>query len=242
MYLLVALLFWLFSFRPVMAQYAVWDTPVVQYDFEDMTDLSTNAKDKMGNNNLATYSTGASLPITGVGRYGRGLKFNGINNYAMAPDSAEFSQTGSFSIEAWVKITSIGSTGSFQTILSKWDETTDQRTFRLTINTDTDNRAWPQFQVSTDGTAANIKTVVGQTQILPNQWYLFQGYYNASLGTIYIYVNGVRENVTASVGSSLANTTSNFYLATTKTGASTYGNFLNGTIDEVRLITGTRKG
>jgi len=240
MYLLVALLFWLFSFRPVMAQYAIWDAPVVHYSFEEMADGNINIKDKMGNNNATTYDSGTSIPTIGVGKYGRGLKFNGSSNYAMAPDSAEFSQTGSFSVEAWVKITSIGSTGSFQTILSKWDETTDQRTFRLTINTDTDNRAWSQFQVSTDGTAGNIKTVIGQTQILPNQWYLFQGYYNASLGTIYIYVNGIRENVTASVGSSLTNTTSNFYLATTKTGASTYTSFLNGTIDEVRLITGTR--
>lgn len=240
MYLLVALLFWLVSFRPVMAQYAIWDTPIVQYSFEEMADGNINIKDKMGNNNATTYDSGTSLPTISVGKYGRGLKFNGSSNYAMAPDSAEFSQTGSFSVEAWVKITAIGSTGSFQTVLSKWDETADQRTFRLTINNGTDNRAFPQFQVSTDGTAGNIKTVIGQTQILPNQWYLLQGYYNASLGTIYIYVNGVRENATASVGGSLVNTTSNFYLATTKTGASTYTSFLNGIVDEVRLTTGTR--
>lgn len=240
MFLVIFLLIWLFSFRPAQAQYAIWDTPIVQYSFEEMADGNINIKDKVGNNNATTYDSGTSLPTIGVGKYGRGLKFNGSSNYAMAPDSAEFSQTGSFSVEAWVKITAIGATGSFQTVLSKWDETTDQRTFRLTINNGTDNRAFPQFQVSTDGTVGNIKTVIGQTQILPNQWYLLQGYYNASLGTIYIYVNGVRENATASVGGSLANTTSNFYLATTKTGASTYTSFLNGTIDEVRLTTGTR--
>ena len=192
MYLLVALLFWLVSFRPVMAQYAIWDTPVVYYDFENPN--SVNIKDKMGNNNITTYDSGTSLPISVVSKNNSwGLKFNGSSNYAMALDSASFSQTGSFSVEAWVKITSIGTTGSFQTILSKWDETTDQRTFRLTINTDTDNRAWPQFQVSTDGTSGNIKTVIGQTQILPNQWYLFQGYYKShSAGWLIIMT--VREN------------------------------------------------
>jgi len=241
MCLLIALLLWLFSFRQAAAQYAVWDTPVVQYDFEDMTDLSTNTKDKMGNNNIATYSTGASLPTTGVGKYGRGLKFNGINNYAMALDSTEFSQTGSFSIEAWVKFSAVSNvSGTIQTVLGKWDETTDIRSYRLTVETDSTGRNFPKFQVSTDGTAANIKTVMGQTQILPNQWYLLQGYYNASLSTIYIYVNGVREGTTASVGGALADTASNFYLATTKTGASTYSNFLNGTVDEVRLTTGAR--
>jgi len=240
MCLLVALLFWLVSFRPVVAQYAVWDAPVVYYSFNDVTANSINVKDQNGDNNATTYDSGTSLPTIFQGKYGQGLKFNGVSNYAMALDSNEFSQTGSFSVEAWVKVASIGSTGSFQTVLSKWDETTDQRTFRLIINNDTNNRAFPQFQISTDGTAANIKTVVGQTQILPNQWYLLQGYYNASSGTIYIYINGVREGATASVGGALADTTSNFYLATTKTGASTYASFLNGVVDDVRLITGTR--
>ncbi|MDD3940402.1 MAG: hypothetical protein PHQ01_02400 [Candidatus Pacebacteria bacterium] len=239
MYLLVALLFWLFSFQQAAAQYTVWDAPAVYYDFEIPN--STVVKDKSGNNNITIYGSGVSLPVTDIGKPGSGLKFNGINNYAMAPDSTEFSQTGSFSIEAWVKFSAVSNvSGTIQTVLGKWDETTDIRSYRLTVETDSTGRNFPKFQVSTDGTAANIKTVAGQTQILPNQWYLLQGYYNASLGTIYIYVNGVREGTTASVGGALADTASNFYLATTKTGASTYSNFLNGTVDEVRLTTGTR--
>ncbi|MCL4384109.1 LamG domain-containing protein [Patescibacteria group bacterium] len=240
MFLLLALIVWLLTVKPAQAQYTVWDTPVVYYDFNDMNAGNIAIKDKIGNNNATIYDSGTSLPTIDIGKYGQGLKFNGVSNYASAADSSQFSQTGSFSVEAWVKVTSVGTSGTFQTVVSKWDETTDQRSYRLTINNGSDSRAFPQFQVSTDGTAGNIKTVTGQTQIIANQWYLLQGYYNASTGTIYIYVNGVREGATTSVGNSLADTTSNFYLGTTKTGASSYANFLSGTIDEVRLTSGAR--
>jgi len=73
------------------------------------------------------------------------------------------------------------------------------------------------------------------------QWYLFQGYYDsASPGNIYIHINGVREASTSSVGTSMADTTANFYLGTTKTGASTYTHFLDGSLDDVRLLSGSR--
>ena len=135
---------------------------------------------------------------------------------------------------------SLPATSDFQTVLAKWDETSDQRSFRLRINTDGDGRSWPEFQISTDGSAGNIKTATGKTQILSNQWYLLQGYFDATAGSMSIYVNGVREGALTGVGSSISNTTSGFYLGASKTGASTWNNFLNGTVDEVRLISGSR--
>ena len=126
-------------------------------------------------------------------------------------------------------------------MVAKWDETIDIRSYRLIIQTDADGRTWPKFQVSPDGTAAAIKTATGTTQILPNVWYLLQGYYNAtSPGTIYLYVNGVREGSTSSVGTSLSDTASDFYLGVTKTGAGSYAGYLDGSIDEVRVFSGAR--
>ncbi len=240
MYLLIALILWLGSVVRAEAQYAVWDTPAVYYSFEEMADGGTYAKDKMGNNNLTSYGNGTSLPMVYTAKYGRGLKFNGQGNYAGAADSSEFSKTGSFSVEAWVKLASLPATGDFQTVLSKWDETSDQRSFRLRVNTDGDGRSWPEFQISTDGTAGNIKTATGKTQILPNQWYLFQGYFDATAGTISIYINGVREGVLTGVGSAISDTSSGFYLGATKTGSTSWANFLDGTVDEVRLVAGSR--
>lgn len=223
-----------------LAAYNVWETPVVYYDFEGSGSL---VKDLIGTNDLTISATsGTATTIKSGGRYGRGVKFNGTTDYASAADSATFSQTGSFSVEAFAKFDSISRTATtIQTVLAKWDETTNIRTFRLGIQTDATGRAFPIFQVSTDGTAANIKTVTGKTQILTGNWYLLTGYYNATTpGTIYIYLNGVREGSTSSVGTSISDTTSNFYLGATKTGAATYASMLTGTTDEVRFYSGTR--
>jgi len=227
-----------------LADWSVWETPVVYYNFEGVSgDGATSIKDQVGDNNLTlTTTSGSATGLKSIGKYGRRAEFNGSVDYGAANDSSQFSQTGSFSIEAWVKFDTISATeNTIQTVLAKWDETTDIRSYRLIIQTDATGRAWPKFQVSPDGTAANIKTATGKTQILSNQWYLIQGYYNAtSPGDIYIYINGVREGTTSSVGTSIADTSANFYLGATKTGASTYANFLDGSVDEVRLLSGAR--
>ncbi|MDP2586058.1 MAG: LamG domain-containing protein [Candidatus Levybacteria bacterium] len=227
---------------PVLAAWNVWDTPVVYYNFEGTTG-SVLIKDLSGNNNLTLAATsGTATGIQFPGKIALGAKLNGTTDYGSANDSATFSQTGSFSVEAWVKFNSISATANtIQTVLAKWDETTDIRSYRIIIQTDSTGRAFPQFQISTDGTAANIKTTTGGTQIIAGKWYLLTGYFNAtSPGSIYIYVNGVRDGSTTSVGTSISDTSSNFYLGSTKTGASTYANFLNGGVDELRLLSGTR--
>ncbi len=231
-----------FFVSPVEADWSVWETPTVYYDFEG-TGGGVNIKDRVGLNDLSlTAVSGSPAGIKTVGKYGRRAEFNGSTDYGVADDSADFSQTGSFSVEAWVKFDTVSSTeNNIQTVLAKWDETTDIRSYRLITQTDADGRAWPKFQVSPDGTAAAIKTATGKTQILANQWYLFQGYYNVdSPGNIYIYINGVREGTATSVGTSIADTAANFYLGSTKTGASTYADFLDGSVDEVRLLSGSR--
>ncbi|MDP2664082.1 MAG: LamG-like jellyroll fold domain-containing protein, partial [bacterium] len=85
-----------------------------------------------------------------------------------------------------------------------------------------------------------MKTVTGKTQIRAGIPYLFQGYFDAGAGAIYIYVNGVRESSTGSVGASISNEPSNFYFGATKVGSSAFNYFFNGNIDEFRLFSGTR--
>lgn len=232
----------------VQADWSVWDEPVVYYDFESVQgDGTTLIKDRVGVNDLTltTTGSGATGTKTGIGaeaKYGRKAEFDGVDDYGIALDTAVFSQTGSFSVEAWVKFDTVSASASaMQTVVAKWDETIDIRSYRLIIQADADGRVWPKFQVSPDGTAAAIKTAIGTTQILPNVWYLLQGYYDAtSPGTIYLYVNGVREGSASSVGTSLSDTASDFYLGVTKTGVGSYVGYLDGSIDEVRVFSGAR--
>lgn len=229
-----------FLFRAeVLADYNTSGTPTIHYNFNDSLG-STQANDTLGANHITLQENAA---INVLGKYGNGLKLDGSADYASASDSSDFSQTGSFSLEAWFKTDSVsGTEDTIQTIAAKWDETSDDRSYRLIIQTDSTGRAFPKFQISTDGTSGNIQTVTGTTQIVADKWYQVTGYYNAtSPGTISIYINGVEEAQTTSVGTSISDEPSGFYVGATKTGASTYTNYFGGYIDEIRLLSGTRE-
>ena len=224
---------------PVHASFNELGDPVIWYRFSN--ELSaTHSGSNQGESELIL--TLGDSKINGFGKYGHGLKLNGTTAYASASDSTQASQTGSFSVDAWIKLDSVSTTeDTIQTVLAKWDETTDIRMYRLIVQTDATGRAFPKFQISTDGTAATIQTVTATTQILPDKWYQLTGYFDATgAGTLYIYVNGVLNAQTATVGTSLTDTTAGFYLGATKTGASTYSHYLAGMIDEVRVFSGTR--
>jgi len=224
---------------PAHADYNVSGTPITYYDFSSKVG-STIIPDKVSANTL----TLEGAQINGFGKLGHGLKLDGTDDYASSQDSADFSQTASFSVEAYFKIDAVSSTAdTIQTIVAKWDETTDIRSYRLIIQTDSTGRAFPKFQISTDGTAGNIKTVTGTTQVIAGQWYQITGYFDATdggTGTISTYINGVEEAQTTAVGTSISDTSSNFFIGATKTGASTYANYFDGIIDEVRIFSGTR--
>ncbi|OQA82967.1 MAG: hypothetical protein BWY29_00627 [Microgenomates group bacterium ADurb.Bin238] len=93
----------------VQADWSVWDEPVVYYDFESVQgDGTTLIKDRVGFNDLTLTTTGSGATGTGSrGKYGRKAEFDGVDDYGIALDTAVFSQTGSFSVEAWVKFDTV---------------------------------------------------------------------------------------------------------------------------------------
>lgn len=224
------------------ADYSVWDPPTVYYDFEG-SPATLQVKDRAGDNNLALEKVGDSQPVLAtLGKIGRALSLDGEGGYAYALDSQRLSPTSSFSVEAWVQADSVASSsGAIQTVLGKWDETSNQRSYRLIIQTDVTGRAFPKFQLSPDGTDGAIKTATGKTQIIPGQWYLLQGYYDATgTGSISLLVNGVQEDRIDGVGAILTDTASNFYVGATRTGSADFNHFFAGRVDELRLVDGQR--
>ncbi|HMN11528.1 MAG TPA: hypothetical protein PKD55_04305 [Bellilinea sp.] len=124
---IAAIAFLLFSASPTSANYSVWDPPALYYNFEDAPGLQI--KDRAGSNNLSLEAGSGSIPTFDQnGKHSRALKFDGDGGYAYAIDSTQFSQTGSFSVEAWVRFDSVATvSGTLQTVVAKWDETSDQR-------------------------------------------------------------------------------------------------------------------
>ena len=109
----------------VQADWSVWDEPVVYYDFESVQgDGTTLIKDRVGVNDLTLTTTGSGVTgtKTGIGaeaKYGRKLSLMVL----MITDSSGHGcifQTGSFSVEAWVKFDTVSASESaFQTVVAK---------------------------------------------------------------------------------------------------------------------------
>ncbi|HOM77717.1 MAG TPA: LamG domain-containing protein [bacterium] len=233
---------------PVYAAVYPWDAPYAYYDFRaprGTTTVGNRSSAKPDQNMIMAATTGTPGGISIDGKYGASARFNGTTEYAYSTGGGDIEPEESFSVEAWIYLNSVSLTpGAIQTVMAKWDETSDQRFFRLAVRTDPNDystqRAFPIFQISTDGTADNIVTVTGTTQIIGGRWYLLQGYYNDVSSEISIFVNGALEAKVSSVDTVNANNTGLFTLAATKTDTDTYSHFLGGKIDEVRIYKGVR--
>lgn len=61
------------------------------------------------------------------------LSFNGTTQYATAADSASLSQTGDITIERFVKLNTLPAVGETQTIVSKWNKNSNQRSYTFDL-------------------------------------------------------------------------------------------------------------
>ncbi|MCF7906972.1 hypothetical protein K9K85_01680 [Patescibacteria group bacterium] len=95
------------------------------------------------------FSIGVS-PSLAKGKFDDALQFNGENSYLYALDSPSLSISDNLTIEAWVKR---GEINREQTILSKWDESTGEKSYRLWF--DQENKL--NFSVGNGGEEATVK-------------------------------------------------------------------------------------
>ncbi len=72
--------------------------------------------------------SGNDLPILANGKFEDALQFDGEDDYIQADDSESLSISGNLTVEAWVKR---GTIGSEQTIIGKWDEAVEGKSYRL---------------------------------------------------------------------------------------------------------------
>ena len=180
------------------------------------------------------YTNSNDLAIAGAswtesGKYGNALSFDGTDDYLSITDSSSLSPVSDISLSAWVKLTA---TGTEQTILGKWDETTanNDRSYRLWI--DSSNKV--NFTVSTDGSATT--THVGDTTLTTDTWYHVGGIYYAST-SMDVYVGGLGDanQKTSGVPASIDDNASNFYIGAKENTSGTDDTLFNGIIDEVRI-------
>src|SRR6185369_555020 len=80
----------------------------------------------------STMGVDANDPTWTAGKFGSALQFNGSSQYVQVPSSASLSQTGSMTVEAWVKPDAFNS--NWNGVIARWDDTTSaQRSWALSI-------------------------------------------------------------------------------------------------------------
>ena len=215
--ILLALLIFLLA-RPsrVVAQTAGL---VAAYSFNEGS--GTTVSDSSGNN-LTGIIVGASW--TTGGRYGNALSFNGSSSYVDLGNPTALQLTGSMTLEAWINA-AVNPADDGQ-IVAKSDGTGG---WQFKTSPDTGPHT---FGVAVSGSSGSNVQRYSTTVRSLNTWYHVAGVYNATTGTLDIYVNGVLDDGTlrGTIPTGQVNQTVNVNI-----GRRTGGFYFNGIIDEVRI-------
>ncbi len=182
------------------------------------------ANDGSGNNNVGTLLPFGSEPTWVNGKFGKGLQFDGTNDYVSAGNATSLNITNKLTLEAWVYIAGNG-TGSVNSIVNK-DLLGAGYPYMLWYQTTGKTIRFSDYNTTKPGNDFGISSGL----VNFNTWYHVVGVFDNSLGSnnAKIYLNGVLKDQSTYTGALPSN------IETVRIGR--YGtNYFNGTIDEVRI-------
>jgi hypothetical protein len=185
---------------------------VAAFNFDEGSGLKVN--DVSGNANHGTIS-GATW--TSLGRFGKALVFDGVNDWVTVNDSPSLDLTTGMTLEAWVYPT-VTPTG-WRTVIQK--EQSGGAVYYLHANSD-------QNRPATGVYIGGEKILYGGTRLATNTWKHLATTYDGSRQRL--YVNGVEVSNRAQTGQMLVSSGS-----VRIGGNSVWGEFFKGRIDEVRI-------
>ncbi len=163
-------------------------------------------------------------PVTSSQSTLRSLSLNGTSQSLTAPNSASLNLTGAITVEAWIKLNSIGAISDHFCSREAYSQEGTGGGYRLTI-TDTGKLRLDLFQ-----THNLFTTAIGTTTVTTGAWHHVAGVFDGS--QMRVYVNGVLDgSVSSSERAGLGNRS---VLHRTALGLySPY--YFGGLIDEVRV-------
>ena len=149
---------------------------------------------------IGALAPAGAYPIWVAGRVRNALNFNqtGTNNYVQIPDHTGLDLLSAGSLMAWIRMTTLASTGA--AIMRRGNATaaTTNQTYALLINIPSGSNRRVQFSLCT-GTpcsGANLHVATGKTNLAINTWYHVAGTWGA--GGLCVYLNGVEDETTHS--------------------------------------------
>ena len=157
------------------------------------------------------------------------MYFDGTGDYLQGPDSelVEFG-SGDFTIETWVRFAALPSSGTYYTLVSKWDNSTQKSYLFYVYNASGTYQLY--FTYTTNG-STNINPVATITPSI-NIWYHYA--VSRSGANLRMFIDGTQ------VGSTYNIATDTIFGGTyqLQVGAATGANTLNGYMQDVRITKG----
>jgi len=157
--------------------------PIVYFAFNE--DTGTTSTDSISGNVL-TFQNGATW---GIGYADAAVDFDGVNQYATAPNSVSLDITNTISISAWVNLQS---TSDYQQIIAKVKAegsfTSPYFSWHLYTHHVDANNFSPSIQIT--DIADNRFNLNADTSVPYGQWALITGVYDGAY--LRIYINGIQ--------------------------------------------------
>jgi hypothetical protein len=185
-------------------------TPVAFFPFSEGT--GTVTVDQSGSR-TATLNG----PTWNTGKVGKGLNFDGINDWVTVPDDNGLDFTTSFTIAAWVQPSSVG---TWRTAMLK--ERSGGLAYGLYAS---DDRSRPAVYINLGGADLNA---TGTSALPLNTWSHLAATFDGS--TVRLYVNG-KQAAQLTARGSVVTSQSPLRIG----GNAVWGEYMKGGIDEVRL-------
>ena len=184
---------------------------VAAYNFEELNRSIIADASGLGNHGLLKEGVRVD-----VGRYGKALEFDGINDWITIPDSPSLDLSDRFTLEAWVKPLSTGP----QSVLFK-----EQAKGSVYCLYASESGNVPMSALN-DG---NADSIVAGTSALPvNEWSYLTSTYDGAVQRLYL--NGVKVAEKAQTGL-VKDSRSPLRIG----GNKIWGDYFHGFIDEVRI-------
>lgn len=169
---------------------------IVYWKFDEM--YGTTANDKTGHQN-GTVDPNTSWRRDGACKINGCILFDAAGeevSIATANDAViDFNGTESFSGSAWVYINSMPGSGEYDGIITKWDQTSALRAYRLVVtNDDADTTGNFRVDIYDESTDQTISAIGATDSIQTNTWYhvgfSFNGGITGSAGDLILFVDG----------------------------------------------------
>jgi hypothetical protein len=201
-----------FTTTPDYAGAVLADSPVSYWRLGEAS--GTNAGDERGANS-GTYKNSPTLGATSLlatDTANTAVSFDGTNDFVQVPSSSGLQLTSSISLEAWIKPTSLPTSGNFVSILTKPDS------YSLQFN-------GPRLEFTIIQSGVRKRLLAAEGAIVAGHTYHVVGTYDGT--TQRLYINGNQVASTALSGPATTNT--NPLFVGTWNGVE---EFFKGTIDE----------